>query len=231
MKPWVFMERDSDPSEHFRMIRARSRRVTTDLSLHSLALLLLGSGPVLRLLLLPQTLLLGHEAGLLFSAPPLLRLAGHGLFSEKPEGSSVRLAWQSSKDGSISYQLLLSDLLLFSCSSRSCSSLSRCSRARLRFSASTRAASSGSLVPAEGLLEEEAEKGGAAEAEGSAAVGGAKASEVGTAGGASVSGTGGEAGLEDTWMAGRVLEPGTRGKCKPAQTQASVTSWKREKGI
>ena len=48
--------------------------------------------------------------------------------------------------------MLTSDLFLCSCSRRSCSSLSRCSRACLRFSARARAASSGSLVPAEGLL-------------------------------------------------------------------------------
>lgn len=43
-------------------------------------------------------------------------------------------------------------LFFRSCSRRSCSSLSRCSRACLRFSARTRAASSWLLVPADGLL-------------------------------------------------------------------------------
>lgn len=112
--------------------------------------------------------------------------------------------------------LISSDLFLFSCSRRSCSSLSRCSRACLRFSASTRAASSGSLVPAEGLLadaagaEEEEEEEGAAEAVGLG--GGADASMAGAAGEATAAagglGEGGEAGLADTTMAGRGLEPG-----------------------
>lgn len=113
-------------------------------------------------------------------------------------------------------QIISSYLFLFSCSSRSCSSLSRCSRARLRFSASTRAASSGSLVPAEGLLvgaagaEEEEEEGaaGAGEAATEASAGGADASMAETAGEAGVAaggvGEGGEVG-----PAGTGLEPVT----------------------
>lgn len=114
-------------------------------------------------------------------------------------------------------QIISSHLFLFSCSSRSCSSLSRCSRARLRFSASTRAASSGSVVPAEGLLvgaagaEEEEEEEGAAragEAATEASAGGVDASMAETAGEAGVAaggvGEGGEVG-----PAGTGLEPVT----------------------
>lgn len=112
-------------------------------------------------------------------------------------------------------QIISSHLFLFSCSSRSCSSLSRCSRARLRFSASTRAASSGSLVPAEGLLvgaagaeEEEEGAAGAGEAATEASAGGADASMAETAGEAGVAaggvGEGGEVG-----PAGTGLEPVT----------------------
>lgn len=104
-----------------------------------------------------------------------------------------------------------SDLFLCSCSSRSCSSLSRCSRACLRFSASTRAASSGSLVPADGLpAEGEGAVEGVRVAATEAAAGGAAASMTGTAGEATVTGLGegGAGGPEDTTMAGTVLQPG-----------------------
>ena len=112
---------------------------------------------------------------------------------------------------------VMSDLFLCSCSRRSCSSLSRCSRACLRFSARARAASSGSLVPADGLLV------GAAGVEAAAAAAAVAVVVVGAAEGAgeaaeaagSTLGTAGEAadttgglreggvtGAEDTTMAG-----------------------------
>lgn len=116
------------------------------------------------------------------------------------------------------------DLFLCSCSRRSCSSLSRCSRACLRFSARARAASSGSLVPADGLLVGAAGVDaaaaaaavvvvvvvGAAEGAGLAATAGeaaeAAGSTLGTAGeAADTTGglrEGGVTGAEDTTMAG-----------------------------
>lgn len=120
-----------------------------------------------------------------------------------------------------------SDLFLCSCSRRSCSSLSRCSRACLRFSARARAASSGSLVPADGLLAGAAgvvEAGAAAEGPGllvEAAAGGAggaaeaAGSTFGAAGEAADTTAGlregGVTGAEDTTMAGTLLES-VRGK-------------------
>ncbi len=126
-----------------------------------------------------------------------------------------------------------SDLFLRSCSRRSCSSLSRCSRACLRFSVRARAASSGSLVPADGLpvgaagaeaagAEAAAEAAAAAAAAGAAEGAGlpaeAAAGEAAEAAG-STFGTAGEAddttgglreggvrGAEDTTMAGTLPE-------------------------
>lgn len=113
------------------------------------------------------------------------------------------------------------DLFLCSCSRRSCSSLSRCSLACLRFSARTRAASSGLLVPADGLLAgavgvEAVEAGAAVEAaavvvtEGAAAAAAADGSTLGAAEEADVTTgglrEGGVTGAEDTTMAGTLEE-------------------------
>lgn len=94
------------------------------------------------------------------------------------------------------------DLFLCSCSRRSCSSFSRCSRACLRFSARMRAASSGSVVPADGLpAGVETTAGDAAEAVGSTL--GAAGEAADTTGGPR---EGGVAGAEDTVMAGTLPE-------------------------
>ncbi len=117
-----------------------------------------------------------------------------------------------------------SDLFLRSCSRRSCSSLSRCSRACLRFSVRARAASSGSLVPADGLpvgaagAEAAAAAAAAGAAEGVGLPAEAAAGEAAEAAG-STFGTAGEAddttgglreggvrGAEDTTMAGTLPE-------------------------
>lgn len=101
------------------------------------------------------------------------------------------------------------DLFLCSCSRRSCSSRSLCSRACRRFSARARAASSGSLVPADGLLAGAAGVEAAGAGAGLAA-GEAAGSTLGTAGeAADTTGglrEGGVTGAEDTTMAGTLLE-------------------------
>ncbi len=99
-----------------------------------------------------------------------------------------------------------SDLSFSSCSRRSCSSLSLCSRACLRFSARMRAASSGSLVPAMGLADGEG-AGDAAGTEGAewTGSGGGEAAVVV----AGVPGAWGEAAAEDSTMAGTTGEPKT----------------------
>lgn len=112
-----------------------------------------------------------------------------------------------------------SNLFLCSCSRRSCSSLSRCSRACLRFSARTRAASSGSLVPADGLLAGAAGVEAAAGAAGGAGLlteagAGVAAEAAGTTPGTATEAVdttgglreGGVTGAEDTTMAGTLLE-------------------------
>lgn len=145
---------------------------SSHLLLQPLVLLFLGLRPRLRLLLLPsslgfvsQALLLRHEVGFLLSALPLLCLPGHGLLSQEPEETKQSLFFCPDHEvvDSDIFQIkygekniwsvrMFLDLLRRSCSRRSCSSLSRCSRACRLFSARARAASSGSLVPADGLV-------------------------------------------------------------------------------
>lgn len=123
-----------------------------------------------------------------------------------------------------------SDRFLCSCSRRSCSSLSRCSLACLRFSARARAASSGSLVPADGLLAGAAGLEAAAAAVAvavvvvvvEAAAGEAAASTLGTAGEETDTTGGVEEGggvsADDTTMAGTLLETKERDAMEALKT-------------
>lgn len=109
------------------------------------------------------------------------------------------------------------DLSFSSCSRRSCSSLSLCSRACRRFSARMRAASSGSLVPAMGLADGEG-AGDAAGTEGAEWTGSGEgeAAVVVT----DVLDAWGEAAAEDSTMAGTTGEPETG---KTSVTKETIT--------
>lgn len=133
--------------------------VSSDLLLQPLCLLLLFLESLLLglllLLLLPPPLL-RLPLSLLLSLCPLLCLAASHLLLCQP--GQTHMMTQSQRCTSCSILPLLSGdlqrctyLACSSCSRRSSSSLSLCSRASRRFSARIRLASSGSVVPAEGL--------------------------------------------------------------------------------